>query len=134
MYLQSSAGFHANELAAKSGDLGDSLAVRTAHESNGGTGTVATFGRTDVKGAAFFYEDVMCSQGYVFGAVMAVCKNYPTCEKSKKTHLVHSCCMFHPKVHKLSFNNNNLVTVTQSVLHLKKLLYKNQTPCDVPTS
>lgn len=118
MYLQSSTGFHANELAAKCGDLGDSLAVGTAHEGNDSMGTVATFRRTDVKGATFFYEDVMCSQCYVFGAVMAVCKNYPTCEKSKKTRLVHSCCMFHPKVHKLSFNNNNWVTVTQSVLHL----------------
>jgi len=35
-----------------------------------------------MKGPTVFYEDVMGSQGYVFGAIGIVAKNYPTCEKS----------------------------------------------------
>lgn len=72
----------------------DHLVVRSAQKGYGGTRTVATFGRANVKCSTSFYKDVSCSQCYVFGAVSIVCKNYSTCERSEgdKHEFLHAVC------------------------------------------
>lgn len=90
MELQSSTTHNANELATEARDLRDSLAVRTANKGNGGMRAVATFGRPNMKGSTFFYEDVISSHGYVFRAISVVCKYYPTYEKAREIQVCAS--------------------------------------------